>query len=229
MHGTQFQDDSRRGLATTYYSPSGPLEAVFADADRGNFNRVAAVGLGVGTIAAYGRDGQTMTFFEIDPEIVRIARDPALFSYLADSEATIRTVVGDGRLKVAGYPAGSFDLVILDAFSSDSIPVHLLTIEAMRMYADRLGPRGVLLLHISNRVFNLEPVLASVGADLGWSAAIGESTAHDEGAVPSAWVVISPSEDTIETLQGQPGWGELQVGQRVRWTDDYSSILSVLR
>ena len=118
---------------------------------------MAVVGLGTGTVAAYGQPGQRMTFFEIDPEIVRIARDPKLFSYLADSDATIETVVGDGRLGVAKAENGSFDLIVLDAFSSDAIPVHLLTEEAMRTYMDRLAPGGLLVVHISNRVFDLEP------------------------------------------------------------------------
>ena len=239
VHGNQFREASRRGVATTYYSPHGPLGDIFAKLDGqsldgqgldgGSLDRVAAVGLGAGTVAAYGREGQTMTFFEIDPEIVRIARDPELFTYLTDSKATIRTVVGDGRLRVAEHPAGSFDLVILDAFSSDSIPVHLLTTEAMTMYADRLAPGGVLVVHISNRVFDLRPVVASATADLGWRAAVGSTNTAADGATPSVWVAMSPSEDKIDTLLAEPGWSELDDSKVVRWTDDYSSILSVLR
>lgn len=234
VHGNQFREVSRRSVATTYYSPHGPLGDIFAELDGrsldgGSFDRVAVVGLGSGTVAAYGREGQTMTFFEIDPEIVRIARDPALFTYLADSKATIRTVVGDGRLRVAEHPAGSFDLMLLDAFSSDSIPVHLLTTEAMRMYADRLAPGGLLVVHISNRVFDLRPVVASAAADLGWRAAVGAIDATADGATPSVWVAMSSSEDTIDTLLAEPGWSDLDDSKLVRWTDDYSSILSVLR
>ena len=158
---------------------------------------------------------------------MRIAGDPDLFSYVDDSAADVEMVVGDGRLRLAERPAGSFDLVILDAFSSDSIPVHLLTEEAMRMYAERLTGDGVLMVHISNRVFDLEPVVASAADRLGWHAAIGRGTGGTEG-VPSAWVALSPDADTIDELLLRAGWHDLGPRQ-VRWTDDYSSILSVLR
>ena len=125
-----------------------------------------------------------MTFFEIDPEIVRIARDPKLFTYLADSDATIETVVGDGRLGLAKAEKGSFDLIVLDAFSSDAIPVHLLTEEAMRTYVDRLAPGGLLVVHISNRVFDLEPVLASAADRLGLSAVTRQGGGGADGATP---------------------------------------------
>ena len=184
VHGTQFWDESRRRTPTTYYSKQGPLGDVFSVLDEDRFDKVAAVGLGTGTVAAYGSPGQSMTFFEIDPGMVRIAKDPRLFTYLEDSEAQIETVVGDGRLGVAESPSSSFDLMILDAFSSDSIPIHLLTREAMQVYADRLTDDGVLAVHISNRVFDLEPVLAGAAADLGWGAVIGREAGRTKAPRP---------------------------------------------
>ena len=224
VHGRQFQDADRRNVPTTYYSRGGPLGQAFASR---RFDSVAAVGLGTGTVAAYGEPGQRMRFYEIDADVVRIAEDPELFTFVSDSAAEIEMVVGDGRLELAKEPSGSFDLVILDAFSSDSIPVHLLTEQAMRMYVDRLTTDGLLMVHISNRVFDLEPVLASAADRLGLAAAIGRGEASKE-ATASVWVALSRDSSQVETLAGQDGWRELGPEQ-VRWTDDYSSILSVFR
>ncbi len=217
IHGTQFVDAERRDLPTTYYAPTGPLGDVF---DVAPADRVAAIGLGTGTIAAYGQPGQSLTFFEIDPVMVRIASDPRLFTYVSDSAASVSMVVGDGRLKVAEEQAESYDLMVLDAFSSDAIPVHLLTAEAMEVYAERLDDDGLLVAHISNRVFDLEPVLAAAAHHLGWTAVVGRSTTLGPGETPSTWVALSPDPATIEELLARPGWSG--VGSReVSWTDDY--------
>ncbi|MGH3386817.1 MAG: spermidine synthase, partial [Nocardioidaceae bacterium] len=228
IHGTQFTDQQRRDLPTTYYSRGGPLGEVFG-LDEGRFDRVGAVGLGTGTVAAYGRPGQTMTFFEIDPDMVRMARDTSLFTYLADSAAEIETVVGDGRLTVSAREPGSLDLLVLDAFSSDSIPIHLLTAEAMRMYASRLADDGVLAVHVSNRVFELEPVVAAAAGELGWRAAVGRGAGLDDGATGSVWVVLSRDDAVVQTLVDDSGWSQLDRDDPVRWTDDYSSLVAVLR
>lgn len=222
VHGSQFTDE-RSGVPTTYYARSGPLGAIF---DARDVRELGVIGLGAGTIAAYGEPGMRITYFEIDPEIVRIARSTRLFTYLADSEAEIETITGDGRLKVAEQPEGRFDALMLDAFSSDAIPVHLLTEDAMRMYASRIKPDGYLAVHISNRVFDLEPVLAAAAADLGWSSAVGVGGSGD-GASLSQWVVLSPSDELVDGLLAHDDWSDL--GERkVHWTDDFSSILDVL-
>ena len=169
-----------------------------------------------------------MTFFEIDPEVVRVARNPKLFTYLADSDATIETVVGDGRLGLAKAGTGSFDMIVLDAFSSDAIPVHLLTEEAIRTYMDRLAPDGLLVVHISNRVFDLEPVLASAAERLGLSAVTRHGDGGTGGATPSDWVALGRDASDVAPLSALPGWRDLDA-RRVHWTDDYSSILSVLQ
>lgn len=222
VHGSQFQD-ARAAEPTTYYVRNGPLGTIF---DREEFTDVAVIGLGAGAIAAYGQPGMDMTYFEIDPEIVDIASDPAFFTYLRDSRATVRTVVGDGRLKLAAEPRSSFDLVVLDAFSSDAIPIHLLTIEAMRTYAERLTEDGMLVVHISNKLFDLEPVVLGAARELGWHGAVGLG-GSGEGASVSRWVALTPSAQVAEGLAAVPGWRRLG-GPAVTWTDDYSSILDVL-
>jgi len=225
VHGTQFVDEARRSVPTAYYSRSGPLGDVF---DILEPRRSAVVGLGAGTIAAYGETGDEMSFFEIDEAVADIAADPRLFTYLADSPATVRVEVGDGRLLLTDEPSGSFDLVVLDAFSSDSIPIHLLTVEAMRLYASRVDDGGAIAVHVSNRVFDLAPVVEAARRDLGWHAAIGEG-GSGEGASISRWIVLSPEERLTSALLDRPLWSDLDPGRVVEWTDDYSSVLSVLR
>jgi hypothetical protein len=223
LHGTQWLDE-RRDEPTTYYSRSGPLGSVF-ELD-GIFD-IGVVGLGVGTIAAYGTPSRSFNFIEIDPEIVDIARDPSLFTYLRDSQARISTTVGDGRLEMSKLPEASLDMVLLDAFSSDSIPIHLLTVEAMRTYTERLRPGGLLVVHVSNRVLDLAPVLSGSARELGLSGGVAFG-GEGSGAAPSRWVVLSSDGSRLEGLEGAPGWEPLPE-RTVTWTDDYSSILSVLK
>jgi SAM-dependent methyltransferase len=228
VHGTEFTDAARRDVPTTYYARGGPLGDVFSVANQRGVRSVAAVGLGAGTVAAYGRTGQRFTFFEIDPEVVRIAEDPRFFGYLHDSAATVRTVTGDGRLALLREPEQSFDLIVLDAFSSDAIPVHLLTREAVAMYASRLRPGGMLAFHISNRVFDLGPVLADSAATMRWAAAERFGGSAEDGATASRWVVVTAPGGAADVLRRERGWISLD-GRRVPWTDDYSSVLTVLR
>lgn len=227
IHGAQFVDDERRRAPTTYYGSPGSVGDVFEEfGDR--LDRVGVIGLGTGTIAAHGRSGQEMTFFEIDPDIVRTARDPRLFTFLADSRATVDVVVGDGRLEVDALPADTFDLLVLDAFSSDSIPVHLLTREAFAMYADRITDDGILAVHISSRFFDLAPVVAAAAADLGWEATEGRGSGSTTGTTPSRWILLSADPAVHGGLTSLPRWEPLDLTRRVHWTDDYSSVLSVL-
>lgn len=224
LHGTQFLDAERRGTPTTYYVEDGPVGDVM---DVVEPQDTAAVGLGAGAIATYGVAGDTIRFFEIDPAVARTAGDPRWFTYLSDSAADVDVVVGDGRLMLEGEPVGSYDLVILDAFSSDSIPVHVLTREAMEAYVDRLRPGGSVAVHISNRIFDLEPVLAAHAEDLGLRAVVGRG-GEGPGATASHWVLLTTSEETVSELEKHPRWAPLPASPAVRWTDDYSSVLSVL-
>ena len=152
----------------TYYYFGGPISEVTsaARAVRGKLSNVAVVGLGAGSMACHRQEGETWTFFEIDPEVVRLARDPAMFRFLSSCAPEAPIVLGDARLTLAASPQ-QFDLIVLDAFSSDAIPTHLLTREALRGYLAHLAPHGMLLVHISNRHLELAKVVAAVGATEG--------------------------------------------------------------
>ena len=162
------------GEPLSYYHRAGPLGEVIESlqADHPSL-RIGAVGLGAGAIAAYGRPGDSYRFFEIDPTVVDIARDAASFRYLADSPASIDVVVGDGRLELEETPPEAFDLLVLDAFSSDAVPVHLLTSEALDTAMRTVAPGGVIAVHISNRFLDLEPIVAAAARDNGFVSILG--------------------------------------------------------
>jgi hypothetical protein len=198
-HGTQNFDPAWRREPLTYYGRSGPLGQVFAElAAQKQAPHIAVIGLGAGTIAAYLGPGQRLTYYEIDPSIVRTAQDRAYFSYLADSKGEIDIVLGDGRLTLAGATDGAYGLVVVDAFSSDAIPLHLLTREAMTLYMSKLAPRGILAIHISNRYLDLEPVVGELAADAGLAALVQlqpesrlAKEARDAGQTASDWVIVA--------------------------------------
>ncbi len=226
VHGLQLNGD-RSTEPTSYYSRSGPMGDAFS-LPGDPPGDVGVVGLGVGTLAAYVGAGQAMTFFEIDPEVARVAEDPNLFTYLSDSQAAVDVVVGDGRLKLAGVEDEAFDTLVLDAFSSDAIPVHLLTHEAFDGYARVLAEDGLLMVHITNRILNLEPVVASAADHLGWSVAVGEGGGVVEASTRSRWVALSSDRAKIDALLARPAWRRAGTERRA-WTDDFSSVLTTLR
>ncbi|HEU5100772.1 MAG TPA: fused MFS/spermidine synthase, partial [Roseiflexaceae bacterium] len=167
-HGMQSLDPANRNEPLTYYSRSGPIGQVLADlTQRRPGARVAAIGLGAGSLACYKQPGQQWTFYEIDPSVVRIAREPAYFTYLQDCAPDAGMVLGDARLSLASAPDGGYDLIVLDAYSSDSIPMHLITREALALYLRKLAPGGVLAFHISNLYLDLKPALGNLAADAG--------------------------------------------------------------
>jgi hypothetical protein len=225
IHGTQFVDTDLAQTPTTYYVTDGPFGDVMSTVEPAD---LAVVGLGAGAIAAYGTEVPRIRFFEIDAAVARVARDPRWFTYLSDSDAAVDVVVGDGRLAMEQEPAGSFDAVALDAFSSDSIPVHILTREGIEVFLERVRQDGVLVIHISNRVFDLKPVLAAHARALDLQAVFGLG-GEGPGAATSEWVVLTRSSDTAESLEALPRWETLPTDETVEWSDDYSSVLSVLR
>ena len=194
------------------------------------FDRVDAIGLGVGTLAAYGRPGERLTFYELDPAIARVAGDPRYFTYLRDSRADVTVVLGDGRRTIAGVADGASDLVIVDAFSSDSVPVHLLTREAIELYVRKLGPDGLIAFHVTNRHLELAPVVARAARALGLAAVERSDRAERAGGsrTPSRWLVITRSPERLEPLLERPGWRVPAVPSGRVWTDDYSNVLSVV-
>ena len=225
LHGVQLRDQLHRGEPTTYYGRDAPLGDLMTMLSP---TRTAAVGLGVGTVAAYGREGDDITFIEIDEAVAEIAEDERFFTFLADSAADVTVRIGDGRLKVSEMRDGDLDLVILDAFSSDSIPVHLLTREAFQMYSDKINGGGALAIHVSNRHFDLLPVVAAAAEHLGMSGAVG-SGGTGAAVVPSTWVVISPDAELVGDLAALSRWRQLDTAETVDWTDDYSSVLTILK
>ena len=236
VHGAQFVD-SRRDMPIGYYAQSGPLGDLFtALHGRDASWSVATVGLGTGTMACYARPAQNWTFFEINPTVLQIATDPSLFTYLHDClPASPHVVIGDGRLSLAQVGDHSYNLIVLDAFGSDHIPVHLLTREALQLDLAKLTSDGVIAVHISNRYVDLTPVLASLSKDAGL---VGyeryEQTVSDAdkqlGILPSRWVVLARNNASLGGLPSASGWAPITAppGFRV-WTDDFSDVLSVLK
>lgn len=241
-HGTQFIDQAMRRVATSYYNRAGPLGQMFEHmGDRATFSRVAVTGLGAGAIAVYGRPGQSMVFYEIDPAVIRIATDPKFFTYTTDSAAEVKCIEADGRLGMASNPDGHFGLVILDAFSSDSIPVHLVTLEAFELYLSKLAPGGLIAVNISNYYIDMRPVLGAIALRLGLSGYVRDDGGPEstqqylEDKRPSTWVILARSKDDIDPLPIDKRWRPLvpkEEEERIRshlWTDDYSNMLRVVR
>ena len=230
LHGWELLDGPNAGEPTSYYTRSGPIGDVMAAyGGEPAFRRVGLVGMGVGTLAAYGRPGQRMDFYEIDPAVVRIARDSGLFGFLGRSAADVRVVIGDGRLGLMGAPDAAYGLIVLDAFSSDAIPAHLLTEEAMAGYRRKLAPGGVLAVHITNRHLDLGPVLAAIADRQDLAAVRRQAPGGGDVTATSDWVVLAPEEATLQPLRVKAGWDALVGRGDVRaWTDDYSSLVEVL-
>jgi hypothetical protein len=233
IHGRESLTPERRCEPLSYHHRGGPLGSIFADyqAHPGNQN-IAVVGLGAGAAIAYSKPNETWTFYEINPAVLSIASDKQYFGYMSEcAQATISVVLGDARLKLQEAAPESYGLILIDAFSSDAIPVHLITQEALDLYMSKLAPKGLLVLHISNR--NLD--LSGVVADLARSrrlACLGlfDRRPSDGDRDPSKWVVISRnSEDSVGLMQ-EP-FAEVLNGNSDAhvWTDDFSNILSVLK
>lgn len=230
LHGQQYLDDTLRRRPTSYYVESsgiGRLLGTLADRPLA----VGVVGLGAGTIAAYGKPGDSYRFFEIDPAVVGVAQ--RYFSFIADSEAQVDVVLGDGRLTLQRDPdARRFDVLAVDAFSGDSIPIHLLTREAVALYLDRLTAQGVIALHVSNRYLDLRPVVTRIAADLKLQVAYVEDIENDDDGqrkASSDWLLLARSRDILDRPGIADGARRLPSARPARaWTDDYSNIAQVL-
>ena len=230
VHGVQLNDPARKCEATSYYHKDGPLGQVFAVYNsKPSIKPVAATGLGAGTIGTYAATGQEWDFYDIDPAIVRIASDSRYFTFLSDcTKAQYRVILGDARLRLREAPAGKYGLLIMDAFSSDSVPAHLLTTEAMNLYLDKLSTDGMLAFHISNRYLNLEPLLSGLSRRAGLVALIRRDEERNVvGRYPSVWVVMARNDSALDTIATDDRWTRVQ-GDMV-WTDDFSNILSLLK
>jgi len=219
-------------LPQTYYYPGGPFaEAIGAvRAARGSLNHVAVVGLGTGTLACHSKGSEHWTFFEIDPEVIRIARDPRRFEFLSRCAPESPVIAGDARLTLEAS-TDRYDLIVLDAFSSDTIPVHLLTREAVAGYLSKLSPHGVLLLHISNRHLDLTPVVAKVAQSLGLAAFVREDRSAGDllTTLKADARLVVLTRDAADAGSVAGNWTPLRPDQSsALWTDDYSNILGIM-
>jgi spermidine synthase len=231
FHGTTIHGRQNIGSPEplTYYHRTSPIAQVLETRPAGALKSVGAVGLGTGTLAAYAQPGQRWIFYEIDPEVERIARDSRYFTHLTTCATRCQVVIGDARLSLQQRP-DMHDVIVLDAFSSDSIPIHLLTREAVEIYLSRLNPNGVLAIHISNNHLALRPVVAAVMRDLGLVglAQYQNSPDQEKGRYGSQWAVLARSEEALGTLLAEKRWERLKAPADRAWTDDFSNIWSVI-
>jgi hypothetical protein len=239
-HGVQLvsDDPERRRIPLSYYAEAGPLGSVFRGLESVRpIRRVGVAGLGVGTVAAYAEPGQEFVFFEIDPEVVRIARNPDWFTFLADCRGDVRVVVDDARLALSREPDAGLDLLVVDAFTGDSVPTHLLTREAVALYGRVLAADGVIALHVSNKYLDFVPVVERLAADGGWMALRGldADVPAEFARSPSEWMVLGRSRDVIKAIYAAPTsdrwqWQPCAEEPSGRpWTDDHTAVAEALR
>ncbi len=235
-HGQQCLDPQRQREPLAYFTRSGPIGQLFQTFAQSPKKHYAVLGLGAGTLASYGEDSQEWVFYEIDPAVERIAEE--YFTFLQDCRergASVKIIPGDGRLSLRDAPDKNFDMIFADAFSSDAVPVHLLTRESLQLYLNKLADDGLIVFNITNRYVDLEPILGSLAEDAGLhcraqkedEAKIGE-TEQNKGKLPSHWVLMARRLTDLGKLAHDPKWKELKPGRAV-WTDDYSNLLSAFR
>ena len=228
-HGAQFLDPARRREPTTYYGPRSGIGLLLRDLSIKGPLKVAVVGLGTGTIAAYGKAGDTYRYYEINPLVIEIAQRE--FHYLGDSKAAIETVLGDARLSLEREPPQNFDVIAVDAFSSDAIPVHLLTKEAFAVYFRQLKPDGVLAVHVSNRYLDLPPIVNQEGTAFGKSVLMIDNESDEETDISaSSWMLVTGRQGYFEraSLKSFSVKIPQRTGLRL-WTDDYSNLWQIVK
>ncbi|MEN3352553.1 MAG: hypothetical protein V7640_711 [Betaproteobacteria bacterium] len=227
MHGEQYLSPKRRSEPTTYYGPtSGVGLAIKAFGTRPL--RVAVIGLGTGTLAAYGRTGDDYRFYELNPQVITIARTQ--FSYLADSGATVETVLGDARLNLEREAPQNYDVIAVDAFSSDSIPVHLITREAMAVYLKHLKPDGVLAVHVTNRFLRLAPVVKMIADEYKLHTALVVDEAEESDLARTDWVLVSRDAKVLQRKEIASVASPIETIRGLAvWTDDYNNLLRILK
>jgi SAM-dependent methyltransferase len=229
MHGLEGLDPARMGQPLSYYFRSGPFGDVMAMMkDRPN-QHIGVLGLGAGTVAAYTQPNRHITFFEIDPQVEFIAR--RFFSFLPRCGAGCDVVLGDGRLSIMNAPDGEFDLLMMDAFNSDAIPAHLLSLEAIEIYKKKLKPDGVILFHVSNRYLRIRELVTALAFDSRLPALYrSDEDDREIGKARSLYVIVSLNREAIRVLAESPNWFQVPYFASVRsWTDDYSNLWEILR
>ncbi|GGE17580.1 hypothetical protein GCM10011529_25090 [Polymorphobacter glacialis] len=237
LHGVQSLDPLRSAIPMTYYAPESGVGMVMRRTDRfGDDAHIAFVGLGTGTLACYAEPGQQWTAYEIDPAVAAIAKKR--FSYIGQCRPDLPIVLGDARLTLLKAKPGDLDILAVDAFSSDSIPLHLVTREAFRVYGRALQPEGVLLIHVSNQFLDLEPMIAAIGAAEGWTVRVRDyAPKGDQPAgqlfTRSVWIALTRTPEAMVAMTAELPAGAWTAPRRqaglVAWTDDFASILPVVK
>ena len=241
-HGMQSLDPTKSREPLAYYTRSGPagsilqsLQAKTLYGERGEIRKAnwAVVGLGAGAMACYAQPGESLTYYEIDPAVNRIASNPRYFTFLQQCAPQAPVVLGDARLKLHDAKEGGYDLLVLDAFSGDSIPMHLMTREALALYLRKVAPGGMLAFHISSLYLQLAPTLGALAHDAGLICLIGDDTGvtqaqMDAGKFPSKWVVMARSRADLGPIGKDARWVPVPPGAKV-WTDDYSNLLTIIK
>ncbi|MGV9010620.1 fused MFS/spermidine synthase [Brevundimonas sp.] len=234
FHGTQARNPAFACTARMYYAPTTPIGQATLIVNRRGPANIGVVGQGSGAMAAYKRAEDRLTFFEIDPMVDKLSRDPQWFTYISDcAQGPVRTVLGDARLTLAREPAGTYDLLIIDAFSSDAVPTHLLTVEAIEGYLKQLKPTGVVVLHLSNR--NLDITLPAIAA----AQALGKPSLHqityqdpakpDLSEASTEVLILSPTEQGLADFRTDPRWIDPAATDVAAWTDDYVNLFGAIR
>ena len=229
MHGEQYLSPERRGQPTSYYGTTSgvgrALKALGADSPE---IRVGVVGLGTGTIAAYGRKGDVYRYYEINPQVVEIARRD--FSFLGDSGAKVETVLGDARLTMEREAPQRYDLLAIDAFSSDSIPVHLITREAMAVYLKHIKPDGVIAFHVTNRFLRLGPVVKRIAEEMGLRVTLIDDDAKESELSSTDWVLVTRSKTLFEHPEIAQYTSDVEdIPGLPVWTDDFNNLFQILK
>lgn len=237
IHGMQFLDPKRRTEPLAYYDRAGPCgQAMTALDRRTGITNVAVIGLGSGAMACYARTNQHWTFYEIDPAVLRLARESPYFTYIRQAtNVAMKFKLGDARLRLREAAPGQFDLLACDAFGSDAPPLHLIDREAMKLYLSKLSAHGVLLFHISSRYLDFRPVIANLAACFHLHALVGRQSELSEamlreGRLPSTWVAVARRLEDLGSLASDPRWHPLPPAPSMKvWTDDYSDILAIFQ
>lgn len=230
LHGAQYiSGDVLQPI--TYYAPEAPIGQVFGQHTAPG--RVGVIGLGTGSVACFAREGQSYTYFEIDPLVAKFASNPAYFSYLSDCTPDAKIVLGDGRLTLATEPEGAFNLLLIDAFSSDAVPAHLITREAVALYLSRLSEDGILVMHVSNNHMALADVVARIGRDLDVPMIHQFYAADDTGSgkyrsQSSEVVILARDEAALAKFNRDDRWQRLVADNSRAWTDNYSNVIGAI-
>lgn len=226
LHGEQYLSPARRGELTTYYGPDSGVGIAIKIA--GENRKVGVIGLGTGTLAAWGKPGDTFRFYDINPQVIEVAQSE--FTYLKDSKAKIETVLGDARLSLEREELQQFDVLVVDAFSSDSIPVHLITNEAMAVYLKHVKPGGTIAFHVTNRFLRLAPVVKKIADTNGLLTALVIDEAEDNAFSKTDWVIVTRDKALLNNaaLAGKTSPIDEIAGLKL-WTDDFSSLYQILK